>query len=151
MELSKIEQLLDKYFEGKTTLQEENDLKKYFSQAFVPTHLEQYKAMFTYFSQSKEEKMETEIKLPKENKKIIWYKYVGIAAILVVSFTIIQLYPTKNEIKLTQAEQKEAQRAFNETKKAFQLISKNLNKGNNAIAYLDEFESTKNKIFKHEK
>ena len=42
----------------------------------------------------------------------------------------------------------EAQKAMKDTQKAFQLLSKNMNKGTAAIAYLDEYQSTTNKIFK---
>ena len=52
---------------------------------------------------------------------------------------------------LSVQEQKEAQIAFQETQKAFQLISENLNKGGNvAIAGLGEFEKAQNKVFKKE-
>ena len=50
MELAKIEILLEKYLEAKTTLAEENVLKKYFSQEDVPVHLLEYKELFNYFT-----------------------------------------------------------------------------------------------------
>ena len=40
--------------------------------------------------------------------------------------------------------------AYKETQKAFQLISQNLNKGESvAIAGLQEFQKTQNKVFKN--
>ena len=52
MELARIENLLDKYFEAKTTTQEEALLKEYFAQDEVPAHLAEHKEMFNFFSNS---------------------------------------------------------------------------------------------------
>ena len=49
MELARIEKLLDKYFEGETTISEEKELKVYFTGETVPSHLEKYKDLFGYF------------------------------------------------------------------------------------------------------
>ena len=46
-------------------------------------------------------------------------------------------------------EKRETQIAFLETQKALNLISESLNKGNSAIAQLQTFEYTQNKIFKN--
>ena len=149
MELNKIENLLDKYFDGNTSLKEENILKEYFATNDVPAHLEDYKAMFSYFAQNKEEvsQKSVQVKTKKKTWRVNWLMTSAAALLLFVS--VYQFVP-KGETKFTEAEIKEAQMAFNETKKAFQLISENLNKGNNAIAYLNEYESTKNKIFKQQ-
>ena len=56
MEFNKIEDILEKYFQGETSIAEENELKDYFSSPNVAQHLEQYKPMFGYFSQVKEQK-----------------------------------------------------------------------------------------------
>jgi len=54
MDYKYIEQLLERYFECETTLEEENILRTFFSQKDVPMGLWQYKALFTY-EQEKEE------------------------------------------------------------------------------------------------
>ncbi len=53
MDYNKIEILIEKYFQGETSLAEERELRSYFSSPNVAPHLEQYKAMFGYFSQAK--------------------------------------------------------------------------------------------------
>ena len=54
MDYKYIEQLLERYWECKTTLQEEAILKAFFSQEDVPAELQQYKALFTYELQREE-------------------------------------------------------------------------------------------------
>lgn len=47
-----IEQLLEKYFEGETTIAEEKALKAFFNQGEVPEHLKVYQSQFQYFKKS---------------------------------------------------------------------------------------------------
>ena len=46
MELANIESLLDSYFEGETSLDQENILRDYFSSANVAPHLMAYQDLF---------------------------------------------------------------------------------------------------------
>ncbi len=147
MESVNIEKLLDKYFESETSIAEETILKTYFSKQNIPEHLMQYKAMFAYFEQNKTEVSKKPIQV--NSKKQTWYgKSMAIAAVFLLLVAIGIKYTSYSNDKLSDAELKEAQKAYLETQKVFKLISENLNKGNNAVAYLNEYESTKNKIFK---
>jgi hypothetical protein len=49
MNTSGIEALLDKYYEGTTTLVEEETLRDFFTRRDVPAHLMQHQPIFTYF------------------------------------------------------------------------------------------------------
>jgi hypothetical protein len=57
MEPNKIEKLLEKYWEGETTLAEEKELKAYFNQSEVAAHLKVYQSQFRFFSESAQEKI----------------------------------------------------------------------------------------------
>ena len=46
MDYKYIEQLIDRYFEGETTLEEEQILRKFFAQEELPEHLQQWKPLF---------------------------------------------------------------------------------------------------------
>ena len=48
MDYKYIEQLLERYWQGVTTLQEETILKTFFSQPDIPEDLRKYSALFTY-------------------------------------------------------------------------------------------------------
>ena len=50
MDYKYIEQLLDKYFEAQTSLEEEQILRAFFAQEDVPVHLLSYREFFTYQS-----------------------------------------------------------------------------------------------------
>ena len=70
MELTNIENLLEKYENAETSLQEEALLKDYFSQENVATHLLEYKPLFVYFTKSGEERFTKTIPLKKEKAKM---------------------------------------------------------------------------------
>lgn len=143
MELSKIEQLLEKYLNAETTLQEEATLKDYFTNDLVAPHLKEYQLLFGYFNESKSEKFTKTIQL--NSKKTNW-KWLSLAASVVLLFSVYNGYEYDQSIK-----REEAKIAFQDTQMAFQLLTKNFNKGNAAIGYLGEFETTTNKIFKQSK
>lgn len=141
MELAKIESLLEKYLAAETTLKEESILKEYFSQKIVPPHLEEYNSMFNFFTESSLNASTKTISLPQKKSNPI-IRWLSVAAVLVLFVSIYSV----NQIN---KEKEEARFAYQETQKALNLISLNLNKGNNAIAQLQTFENTQNKIFKN--
>ncbi|EAR01600.1 hypothetical protein [Maribacter sp. HTCC2170] len=138
MESDRIEILLEKYLEASTSIAEEKELRTYFSQESVPTHLEQYAPMFQYFSVAKEERFTKQV--PLKTRRID-FKWASVAAVAVLMFGIY----FGNEYQ----KQKEAEYAYNETKKALNLLANNFNRGTEKVAYLNEFENTKQKIYKH--
>jgi hypothetical protein len=48
MELNKIERLVEKYFDGETSVEEEKELRKYFASTDVASHLMQYKSILVF-------------------------------------------------------------------------------------------------------
>lgn len=136
MELDNIEKLLEKYFEATSTVAEERTLQDYFSQKNVATHLEQYRPMFNYFSNAKEERYTKQVPLkPRKN----YYKWISVAAVAILIFGIY----FGNQYQ----ERKQAEYAYQETKKAFELLAENFGKGTEKVAYLQEFEVAKQKIY----
>ena len=55
MDYKYINQLLNKYWEGATTLEEENILRSFFSQKDVPGSLIQFRPLFVYEQEDKEQ------------------------------------------------------------------------------------------------
>ncbi len=145
MELDNIEKLLEKYFEATTTVAEEETLRAYFSQESVAAHLEQYTPMFQYFSNAKEEQFtKTLPTLTAASSRKINFKWLSIAAVAVLGLGIY----FGNNYREKKIQEEKARYAYNETKKALSLLAENFNKGTKKVAYLNEFEVTKQKIYK---
>lgn len=57
MDYKYIEQLLERYFNCETTLQEEQILHSFFAQEDVPAHLSEYADMFNYEAEAKKDEL----------------------------------------------------------------------------------------------
>ena len=151
MEFNKIEDLLEKYFQGETSIVEENQLKEYFSSSNVAQHLEQYKPMFGYFSQVKEQKSTQEIPLKAKKRNVAW---LSIAASVVVLLGIGTYFFVSEKNATPAVAQSELgtyddpEEALAATQKALALLSNNVNVGIESVQYIQEYQQSKNKIFK---
>jgi len=140
MELANIEKLLEKYLSAETTIAEEKELKNYFSKGNVAPHLEEYETLFGYFSTSKNERFTKTIQL--KTKRVNW-KWLSVAASIVLLVSVYTGYQKNQERK--------AEKVMADTQMALGMLSANLNKGTAAVAHLQQFETTKNKVFKQPK
>jgi hypothetical protein len=147
MEFDKMEALLEKYFEGETSVAEENELKNYFSSSNVAPHLEQYRPLFGYFTEAKEQKFINDVSLVSKKQKVAW---LSIAASIVVfvgvgTYTYFNTYEVKESKELgTYDDPKEA---FEATQKALAMLSDNVNTGVEGVQYLQVYQVTKEKVF----
>jgi len=138
-DLNNIENLLIKYQEATTTLQEEALLKDYFTSDNVAPHLQEYQAMFQYFTGSKTEQYTKNIRLESNNQKRKW---IGMAASIALLAGIFMYSNYQQNQK--------AQKAYADTQNALQLIATHMNKSTVAIGHLNTFEQTTQKVFKLE-
>jgi hypothetical protein len=160
MELDKIEIILEKYFQGESTIAEEKELKDYFSSPNVAQHLQQYQPLFGYFSQVKEQKSTQELEslartgaaIPLQTKKrnVAW---LSIAASAVVLLGIGTYYVSEKNTPPVVAQTElgtydDPEEALAATQKALALLSNKVNVGIESVQYIKEYEQSKNKIFK---
>ncbi|MFT6838456.1 MAG: hypothetical protein ACJAZR_001991 [Sediminicola sp.] len=136
MELDRINILMEKYFEATTTVAEEEALRNYFLNEKVAPHLEQYTPLFQFFSKAKEEQFTKQVPLKPRKKQ---YRWLSVAAVAVLVFGI---YFGKSY-----QEKREAEYAYQQTKRALTLLATNFSRGTEKVAYLKEFEATKQKIY----
>ena len=137
MELDRIEKLLEKYFEATATAAEERELRDYFAGEGVAPDLETYRPIFAYFSEAKEERYPRQVPLKPRKQLLRW---ISVAA---VGILMLGLY-FGNEYR----EQRKAEYAYQQTRKALGLIAQNLDRGTEKVARLSEFEETRQKIYK---
>jgi len=149
MVLDNIEKLIDKYFEGETSIAEENELKLYFSSSDVAQHLKQYQPIFGYFSQAKEQQFTQEI--PQQTKKQNVVMWLSIAASVIVMLsvgTFMYFETNKTEQFVACNSEDSPELALEQTQKALALVSEHLNTGIESVSYINEYENSKNRIFK---
>lgn len=142
MELNRIKDLLDSYYDGTTSLKQEKELRDYFNSSQVPVELQEHKFLFTSFRNAREEKSSRAINLPlKKRHKIKNWKYAA-AAVILIAFGL-------GGIHFSQVQQEqEAVSALKETREAMLFLSKNLNKGAEHLVIVNQFEIAKDKILK---
>lgn len=151
MEFNKIEDILEKYFEGETSIAEEKELKDYFSSPNVAQHLEQYKPMFGYFSEVKEQKSTQEIPLKTQKRNVAWLSIAASVVVLLGVGTYFYVSEKTATPVLAQSElgtYDNPEEALAATQKALALLSNNVNVGIESVQYIKEYEQSKNKIFK---
>ncbi len=136
-----IEKLMEKYFEANTTLAEEEELRNYFAQGNVAKHLEKYTPLFNFYSNAKEERFTKQVPLTSKRRPI--YGWISAAAAVVLAFGI---YFGPDQYQAYQ-DRKAAEYAYEETKKALNLLAENFEKGRDKVSYLNEFSVAKSKVF----
>lgn len=143
MDANKIKSLLDLYYEGVTSPEEEKILYNYFRQNNIPEELQSEKEVFlklyclsendfTEVPEGFEKKIDTLIDTlaSKEKKKTtLWKKAAGIAASIVIILSVgVFLHQDKNERILADTYET-PEEAYEETEKELLLVSLKLNKG----------------------
>lgn len=152
MNFHRIENLLEQYFEGNTSLEEEKLLKDFFQGEEIPAHLESLKDTFNYFSkentkdeldESFDQKLFTkinhfEIDHKRQNRKRFLYFASGIAAsILIIISIIANINPFASKLSETFDN---PQAAYLETKRALMLVSGTLNRGIKPVEKMAKFD-----------
>ena len=154
MEYQEIEEILNMYFEGESTLEEETMLKEYFSQTGLPAEHREMKEMFQYFAAANHEAVpnfdvsaELNSLVDNEWKKETWNRFRRVmawtssaAAVLVLSFGIFQ-YTNKPESVIKDT-YKDPKLAYAETKRALLLVSRTMNRSTTSLKYLSKVDQS---------
>lgn len=148
MEHTNIEILLEKYFEGETSIAEEKELTNYFSSPNVAQHLEQYKSFFGYFSQTKKQAFLQEIPLQTKNNKVAWLSIAASVVVLLGVGTFVYLNNNQGNQNKDLGTYNDPEIAFKETQKALAMLATHVNVGIESVHYVKEYENSKNLIFK---
>ncbi|WP_299764836.1 hypothetical protein [uncultured Dokdonia sp.] len=148
MESNKVEQLLEAYFEGATTLAQEKQLRTYFTSDDVAPHLESYRDLFTAFAFASKETYDQPIHLPKQKKPMLrWISGVAAAALLVIGI-ITQMNnqpPIETNTYVGTLPQEEG---ILKTKQALGLMGKMFSESTAQLGAVNEYNKTTSNFFK---
>lgn len=146
MELRTVEKLLQKYFEAETSIAEENMLREYFTSTDVAPHLEQYKPLFGYFEAEVNQTFEKDLPLKLRKRNVVAWVSVAASVVLLSGLFFITNNQSAGADELGTYNDPEI--AFKETQKALNMLSSTVNVGVTGVAYLKEYEQSKQKVFK---
>lgn len=151
MNTQEIENILEKYFEGQTTLEEERVLKAFFSDGHVPPGLRKYESHFKYLVSESEtsagSRMSTGnlpgskiVDLFPRNKRSLVYWLSGVAAGIALIVTIfLKSDPYVRQLESTYTD---PELAYQEAKKVLLFVSSKLNNGTSDLERLGRLDQS---------
>lgn len=145
MELKRIEILLERYFEAETSIAEEKELKAYFASADVAPHLQQYRSMFGYYAEEVTQQFDKAVPLKPGKQYVAW---LSVAASVVVMLGVVTFMYNQPQQEQDLGTYSDPETAFRETQRALNMLSENVNTGMGSLEYLNEYEKSKQTIFK---
>lgn len=148
MESNKVEQLLEAYFEGATTLAQEKQLRTYFTSDLVAPHLESYRDLFTAFAIASQETYDIPIHLPKQKKPMLrWISGVAAIAILAIGIATQIIKPDNFNAGEYVGNVPEEVGVL-KTKQALGLMGKMFSESTAQLGAVNEFNTTTSNFFK---
>jgi len=152
MNFKVIEDLLEKYYNGETTLEEEKQLKEFFLREQVPVHLEPEAELFRTMHAVSEQKMddadfdrkfmeriETPV-IPVYSSRRKFYFSLSLAAAILLLVGLLFTFRDAFYKRSFENTISDPQLAYSETRKALMLVSINFNEGLNQVQHLSGFQ-----------
>ena len=164
MDSNQIEELLNKYWNCETSLEEEQQLREYFKGGGIPEQWKETAALFRYFEENKKKALSDlafdaevlkNVNPPRQGKLVkLFYNSMRIAA--GVAVVMMAVWFVRKEVRQTTPQQvvdtyDDPQLAFEETKKALLMISKSFGKAENQAKKINMFNEAQEEIQKKEK
>jgi hypothetical protein len=161
MDFNTMEELLRKYWNCETTLEEEKQLREYFGGNNIPEQWKETAALFRYFEVSKKKSLNDlafesqvmhRVLVPKKNKLVkLMYNSMRIAAGLAV--VLVAGWFIRNEVRESAPQAvvdtyDDPKLAFEETKKALLMISKSFGTAEEQARKINMFNEAKEEIQK---
>jgi hypothetical protein len=164
MDSKKIEELLNKYWNCETSLEEEKQLREYFSGSAIPEQWKDTANLFRYFGENKKKELNdvsfeatvvSKIKTPGKGKMAtLMFNAMKIAAGIAVLAIAIWLVRTEIRKSTPQAvvdTYDDPKLAFEETKKALMMISKSFGTAEEQAKKINLFNEAQEEIHKETK
>lgn len=164
MDSNRIEELLSKYWNCETSLEEEQQLREYFKGGDIPEQWKETAALFRYFEENKKKTLndvafDAEViqsAQPQKKGKLVklFYNTMRIAA--GVAVLVMAVWFVRKEVRETTPQEvvdtyDDPQLAFEETKKALLMISKSFGTAESQAKKLNMFNEAQEEIQKKDK
>ncbi|TRX62163.1 hypothetical protein FNH22_02250 [Fulvivirga sp. M361] len=163
MDLDRIERLLEKYWECETSLEEEKELRVFFNRPDIPVKWKKISPLFEYYEEELQsntlgsafdERVLTRLApMPAEQKgkvRKLFYDLARVAAVglivITATYFIREQYMEHKDDPYMVDTFEDPREAFEETKKALRMISKNFNKGRKEAKKIGVFNNAREKI-----
>jgi len=161
MDSSNIDELLTRYWNCETSLEEEEQLRRYFTGGQVPDHLRETAVLFRYFEEGKkkslqdpafEKEITQKLGTPKRSRSVnLFYNTMRIAA--GVTVLMLAIWFVRREVRTTTPQEvvdtyNDPQLAFEETKKALMIISKSFGQAETQAKKINLFNEAQEEIQK---
>ncbi len=156
MDLKQVEIILEKYWEGNSSLEEERLIKDFYTYGEVPEHLEIYRDVFLMpeiaVNPNLDKEFDKEIiekinSTPTQNR----WNFLKIAAVgLVLIIASISVFQIDNEEILAEDTTESPEAALAETKRAFLLIADAMMISEQQVMMFSKLDETNEKIKKKE-
>lgn len=141
-----ISDLLEKYFDGETSIEEEKILKEYFLHTEnIPEEWKEYKTLFSYFEVASEQTYERDILLPKKRSYRLPIGFSAVAAVIIAIF----LWKPAQEIPGTIENSDKSIQATENARSLFMIMGEAPGESMEKLEYLNELNALK--IMKEEK
>lgn len=153
MDWKELDIMLEKYYEGETTLGEEHAIRQFFEKAdIIPVKYKESAALFTYL------KMDAGVKMPvsrgyappKAKRKPWIISTLAVAAGLTLLISLPGILQPKMAIdQIAEITYEEQKKVYYQTKEALLIVSENLNRGKKEIQRLSIFHEVQKTIIKN--
>jgi hypothetical protein len=160
MDSKRIEQLLEKYWNAETSLEEEQELHRFFQGTDVPDNLKETAALFRYFQEEKNRSLNENFDADVTKKirqrqggnmvsMTNWFQIARVAAgvaVVVAAVYLIGHEVRKSSPKEITDTESDPKLAFEQTKKALLMISKNFHKAQTEASQINLLNEAEQKI-----
>jgi hypothetical protein len=155
MDSKKIDELLKRYWNAESSLEEENELRQYFKSKQIPDHLKEAAALFLYFDSNKKKTIsdvsfDAEVMNPGKVRSLV-INAMRIAA--GVAVLVLAIWFVREEVREDQPQAivdtyEDPKMAFEETKKALLMISKSFGTAEEQAKKINLFNEAQEEIQK---
>jgi hypothetical protein len=161
MDSKKIDELLKRYWNAESSLEEENELRQYFKSKQIPDHLKEAAALFLYFDSNKKKTIsdvsfdaEVMTQVRKANPGKVRSLVINAMRIAAgVAVLVLAIWFVREEVREDQPQAivdtyEDPKMAFEETKKALLMISKSFGTAEEQAKKINLFNEAQEEIQK---